>query len=147
MHEVELTSELYMLILSGIDGKSQKKINSVYDKYDKRFNERSIVEQRFEKVMDEIESNIGSKIVDTIYSQKTVFYILFSILYDKLFRIKSKLRKTSAKKIPQKTYLDLIDLGIYLEKKGLENIMASGTRRLSTLDDRQDLFKYIKKKI
>lgn len=147
MSEVELTSELIIFILFGFESKSQKRINEVYELFDAKFPLNNIAGERFEIVMDEIENNMDTKIKDTIYSQKTVFYILFAIIYDGLFGIKSQLKKSSVSKIPQKKYQSIIDMGIKIKDDGIENILKSGTRRISTMNDRLSLFNYVIKRI
>ena len=59
MQEVELTSELVLLMLRGLIGKSQSAIDRAYGDKDSVFPGRSEVERRFQTTMDSIDDKLG----------------------------------------------------------------------------------------
>jgi len=147
MFEVELTSEIYMLMLKGITDKNQRSINFLYDEYDENFSQKLIIEQRFDFIMDEIEQHIDKKIINTIYCKKTTFYILFYILHKKYFGEKVIYKKLSPNKVSKEFYNSLLKIGQDLKTMGLETIIEGGTRRLSTEKGRLELIKNISSKV
>ncbi|MCC2318383.1 GmrSD restriction endonuclease domain-containing protein [Cellulomonas chengniuliangii] len=93
MSEVELTSDLVQTILSGITGKTQRRLNDLYRKYDKAFPYSHEVEARFRKTMDTIEDVLGGHIKDSVYSSEVYFYSLFALIYDLLYGLGSSLEE------------------------------------------------------
>ena len=55
MKEVEVTSDLVLNIIEGITGKTQKRIDEMYKKYNIVFDKCDIVADRFRRVMDTID--------------------------------------------------------------------------------------------
>ena len=56
MREVELTSELMMLLLRGLSGKSKAAIDGIYKKYDDDFPQADLVVPRFQEVFDVLDA-------------------------------------------------------------------------------------------
>lgn len=81
MNEVELTSELFLLMLRGISGKTATAITNVYSQYDENFESADEVEKRFRHVFEIIESKFGKSLNVLPYKRKTLFYSLFATLY------------------------------------------------------------------
>ena len=54
MSEVEETSDLMIMMLQGVVGKSQPNIDKAYKNMDELFTEKSIISKRFSLVMDKI---------------------------------------------------------------------------------------------
>ena len=147
MHEVELTSELYILILKGITEKKQKDIDNIYKTYDDIFPEKNFLEERFEKIMDIIDDKFENWISESIFQQQTLFYILFAIIYHLCFGIKSKIGKSTPKKIHDETLKRIENVAIIIKKNGIESVVEGGTRRLTTQKGREKLFNYFMQKI
>jgi uncharacterized protein with ParB-like and HNH nuclease domain len=83
MQEVELTSEL---LIAGIDGLQDKKksIDKFYEANEDSFGEQKRVENRFHTTMDAIESALGNELDDTEFVRAPLFYTLFCVVYHRL---------------------------------------------------------------
>jgi hypothetical protein len=93
MSEVEFTSELLLLIMEGLAGKSQAHIDNAYRASDADFPAGEVVATRFQVVMDTIDDLIGPALVKTCFSGVGMFYALFAFIYDLLYGLGSKLKK------------------------------------------------------
>ncbi len=148
MDEAELSSEFYSYMLKGISSKSQNAIDKLYEDYDEFFNEREIIEQRFETVLDTIDDNFGNIISQTPYSKKTLFYILFIIVYDILYGTDTKLATKKHSKITVAQVNSLIHIGEDIQlQKVPENILESATRRTTNILERKTLYNYFKTRV
>ena len=99
MREVEVTSDLAMNIVKGLSGKTQKRLDDIYDEYDDKFAQRKELELRFRRTMDEIDSLFGNRITETVYTSEVFFFSLFVFVYDALWRLGSDLKKAAPKKV------------------------------------------------
>src|SRR6266446_9155386 len=95
MREVEVTSDLAMNIVKGLSGKTQKRLDDIYDEYDDKFAQRKELELRFRRTMDEIDSLFGNRITETVYTSEVFFFSLFVFVYDALWRLGSDLKKAA----------------------------------------------------
>ncbi len=103
MAEVELTSELAILIVAGISEGSRTTIDRFYKQYDETFQRSDEVAKRFRHLMDLIADNVGE--VDRMpFEKKTLFYPFFAGLYACSYRLGSPLKKG---KTPSVTRSDL----------------------------------------
>jgi Protein of unknown function DUF262 len=84
MLEVELTSELIIAQLAGLQDK-KKSIDTFYENYDKKFSERTRVEARFAATLDEIESAAGDTLKDSEFTRVPLFYSLFCAVYHRKY--------------------------------------------------------------
>lgn len=84
MQEVELTSEL---LIAGLDGLQDKKksIDKFYLAYDDTFSEQKRVEKRFSETMDAIEGAVGDSLNETDFTRAPLFYTLFCAVYHRMF--------------------------------------------------------------
>lgn len=123
MAEVQLTSELVILMMDGIQ--STKIIETFYKKYDDDFKERKKIIKRFRECMDIIGEIYGDSLKNSAFHSVTLFYSLFSVIYHFKFGIKNiKLGRISpsSQNIPKlKNYLDCIDDIINNEKVIIKN--------------------------
>ena len=85
MHEVELTSELIIALMSGLQDK-KKSVDTFYEKFDQEFPMRSQVESRFRRVIDEIGDAFGD-LSDTQFRRTPLFYSLFLAIAHQLFGV------------------------------------------------------------
>jgi hypothetical protein len=76
MNEVELTSELAIAMLDGVQDKKNS-IDGFYQRYDDSFPERSSVETRFRAVIDALTDAIGDDLEETEFRRAPLFYSLF----------------------------------------------------------------------
>jgi hypothetical protein len=91
MNEVELTSDLVMTMIDGLTGKSQAKLNALYKRFDAQFPNERPVANRFRRIMDSIDETLGRNIPATVFSSEVYFYSLFTLFYDLLYGLDSRL--------------------------------------------------------
>lgn len=82
MREVEFVSELLILIESGLQEKTQARIDAIYKKYDDQYPNSEWSSNVFREIMSDISKNIGDRIWTTPFSNSSVFYSLFASLLD-----------------------------------------------------------------
>jgi uncharacterized protein with ParB-like and HNH nuclease domain len=80
MLEVELTSELMIAELDGLQDK-KKSINTFYEENDERFSEQKRVETRFSATLNEIEEALGDELNESEFVRVPLFYSLFCCVY------------------------------------------------------------------
>jgi nucleoside diphosphate kinase len=101
MSEAELTSELLIILLSGMQHKKDT-IENFYRDYDAEFPNQSKIESRFRSVIDAIQKILESELIDTEFHRSPFFYSLFAVVSHRLFGIpgqttgRSKTALTSA---------------------------------------------------
>lgn len=86
MSEVELASELIILMLDGIQDK-KKSIDTFYEKYDDEFPERERVEQRFRSTIDALTEAAGEELKKTVFRRVPLFYSLFSAIFHRMYGV------------------------------------------------------------
>lgn len=86
MMEVELTSELLILGIAGLQDK-KKSIDDFYEEYDVDFMDRKQVGDRFRKTIDAIVRDLGSVLRETEFRRPPLFYSLYGAVYHRLFGI------------------------------------------------------------
>jgi hypothetical protein len=84
MAEAELVSELFVSMLDGIQSKKDS-LRKFYAKYDEEFSEKDRLEKEFKAVIDLIAKFFGSKLPDSIFSRRILFYSLFLAVYDLMY--------------------------------------------------------------
>lgn len=150
MDEVELTTEFYSLMIKGLTGKTQKALDKLYEDYDNEgaFKERSVIEKRFEIIMDIIDENIGKEIHQSPFKKRTLFYILFAIIYDLCYGLNSELVNKNHKKVSVHQVNILRHIGEDIELKKInDNISEAATRRTTNPLERKILFNYFKQRL
>jgi hypothetical protein len=100
MKEVELTSDLVMNMVEGLTGKTQPRLDDIYEQYDDKFTGVEEVKRRFGHVMDVIDELIGDHIRETVYAREAYFFTLFAYLYDVMYGLGSSLGRREAKELP-----------------------------------------------
>jgi hypothetical protein len=143
MTEVEFVTDVFGLILKGVKGKTKGFLDGLYEEYDQQFEKKGVVESRFNQVMDAIENGISLNISGLPFSNKNVFFVLFGIVYDKMYGLESALRKIPAKKIPKNFWEELEGKADIFEKN--KDSEDYSTRRLGTEKARKYYFKYFLK--
>jgi len=84
MREAELTSEVLVAMVAGLQDK-KKSLNSFYEKWDERFpNERSLLNQ-FRHTVRAIETIFGDILAQTNFHRPALFYSLFFVVYSLQF--------------------------------------------------------------
>ena len=148
MSEVELTSDLVMLMFKGLATKNNAALNKLYESYDDEFLGKTIIESRFQSVMDAIDNALGSSIRDSEFRRKTLFYSLFALYYDLLYSLNSSLRKAAKNKLPNTLKSELLSISDKFTKKRVpEKISVEISRRTSAVESRKVVFNYIRNAI
>ena len=102
MSDVELTSELMMMMTEGTIAKRQPTIDKYYRDHDDDYEVGAVAASRFRAVMDQIEDVLPA-LAETAFRQQAMFYSLFSLLYDFLYGIESEMReRRSPSHLPSK---------------------------------------------
>lgn len=86
MAEVELTSELMILLLDGLQDK-KKSINQFYADFDETFPARNRVVTRFEEIVDDISESLGEELRASAFRRNPLFYSLFSAIAHRRFGV------------------------------------------------------------
>jgi Protein of unknown function DUF262 len=86
MQEVELTSELMIALLAGMQDK-KKSINSFYEEYDDKFSERKKTVEHFRAAVDGLNDSLSDGLGDTEFRRAPLFYSLFCAVAHKLYGI------------------------------------------------------------
>jgi len=96
MEEAQLTSELLIAILEGIQ--SRKVIETFYKKYDKKVPKKDQIISRFSNIIDIIGSIYHTSLANSNFSRIQMFYSLFLVLYDLFYGLpESKYSQVSYK--------------------------------------------------
>ena len=141
MQEVELATEFALLMFDGIAGKRKTALDEIYKKKDEEYPERGEVERRFSIVLDTIDDRFGSELSSQPFRRRTLFYSLFAFIYDFQFGLGS----TNAKAMPNRIVTRIRNAGERIrEKTAPEEVLQSVTRRTTNLQERNNVFKYLK---
>ena len=132
-------------MLHGIVGKSQKAIDDLYRAKEEAFPERHEAEARLATVLDLIDQNLGAQFRTTVFHNKTLFYVLFAVVYDAAYGLCSSFVRKSPNRISSELFQAILQRGIELEKATAPRDVLNATTRLSThAHERKLLFNYIK---
>lgn len=81
MHEVELTSELMILMIQGVLGKSKSNIELFYKSLDEDFPDAGEVSTRFRDVFDFIAGHFSTEDIIEFFGRRSIFYAVFAAVY------------------------------------------------------------------
>jgi len=87
MAEAELTSELLVGLIAGLQDK-KKSLKRYYEDYEDVFPNQRAIETEFERVLTWIDDNVGAYLSKTAFARRALFYSLFMAVADALFGIK-----------------------------------------------------------
>lgn len=90
MVEVESVSDYLSAVMDGIQGKSQPKLDALYEEYDDVLPGASQLATRFQHVMDAIDDAVGEHIAETRLKRQALFYSLFTACYDHIYGLGSE---------------------------------------------------------
>lgn len=142
MKEVELTSELLILIIQGITQMTKKTIDDIYKKYDDKLPGYNEIKNRFQNIFDLIEDRMSIEAI-SLFKNKTTFYCLFAALYHSLYGLGSELKRTKAKSLSAKQLSTIISRGDRLAKKTApRKVVESIERHTSHVTSRQNITNY-----
>ena len=80
MGEADLTSELLMLTMDGVQ--DRKKIENYYKRFDDEFNNMEAVVEKFKNTMDTISEIIGETLPSSNFASRPLFYSIFGVIQD-----------------------------------------------------------------
>lgn len=147
MDEVDMTSDLVLMMYEGITTKNKSVLDKLYEKYDENFPEKKVVEDRFRNIMDSISDLVGPMLKYMQFSRKTLFYSLFTLVYALNYGMKSKLIKSKKKPIPSNFSKNILLVDkLFANDKVPEKVALSVTTRTSTVASRKEIFNYLKRK-
>jgi len=86
MAEAELTTEILVVMLAGIQHR-RNKIKDLYEKDDDVFPERDRIVREFKAVIDTLTTCFGDTLRDTIFGRRVLFYSLFCAFYHTMYGI------------------------------------------------------------
>jgi uncharacterized protein with ParB-like and HNH nuclease domain len=84
MQEVELTSELLVASIDGLQDK-KKSIDRFYAELEEDFADQKRVETRFSATMDAIEKAVGGSLKETDFNRPPLFYSLYCAVYHRMY--------------------------------------------------------------
>ena len=150
MNEVELTADLFIAFIDGIQ--NRKIVKNYYKKYDDNFDEREMLEERFDEVVSLITRIFGDNLKKSKYKKPALFFAMFLALYnikydinniDNMQHIEGPLSDKEISKI--KTCLDRIEEIINSEDLSKEQLefVTSISRATSDAESRKIRTKFI----
>lgn len=98
MKEVEVTSDLVMNMIDGLTGKTQKRLDGIYKRFDDEFEGKAVVEDRFRRVMKVIDVLMTEQLKGSVYTSEVHFFSLWVFLYDLLWGLGSSVEKNKRPK-------------------------------------------------
>jgi hypothetical protein len=148
MREVEATSDFAMSMIKGLSGKSQQRLDAIYEEFNEEFAGQNLLEARFRQTMDEIEALLGQQIANSVYSSEVHFFSLFVYIYDLLWGLGSKLHKRAAAKLPKHLSQRLLEVGEKFETgKVPGNVLDAVQRASADYGRRKTRLEFIKKQV
>ena len=145
MTEVELTSDLVQNMIEGTTGKSQPRLDKLYERFDSRFPRQGEVARRFRSTMREIDDTIGKDLPDTVFSREVNFFTLFTFCYDRLWGLGSDLSRRPASRLPKQLRRKLLTASKDLRSQDVPDEVLDAIRRASAdLGRRQTRLAYLR---
>lgn len=126
MNEVELTADLFIAFIDGIQ--SRKAVKTYYKKYDEDFPLREIFESRFDEIVSLIIRLFGDTLKKSCYRKPALFYALFLALYNIKYNITG---------LPESALCDLNEKSEAKIKNCLDRIAEIVESDAEELDKRQ----------
>lgn len=147
MIEVELTSELAILILEGkLRGKSKKLIDSAYDARDEEYPERTEVESRYRTVMDTIDDCLAEAEHELPFARKGTIYSLFACFYDEIYGLQGHFVAGVSPRQMTRPQLNRIAAAreAVAEQKAPLDVLNSMARRTTNIKERTAVYRYLR---
>lgn len=148
MQEVELTSDLIVAMIDGIQNRKSVKI--YYKKYDENFEEQEELERRFDEIISVIVEIFDENLKETYYRKPALFYSLFLSIYNLKYKLKGfssiELNEIDERAMAKmKTLFDRIENIIDCEDKSKEELefVTSISRATSDSESRRIRTNYL----
>lgn len=148
MQEVELTSELLVAMLHGMQDK-KKSIDEYYKRYDQRYVQRRTLEKKFKRVIDEISEAVGDTLKGSEFRRTPLFYSLFLAIAHRMYGVPGvRLRRSGGDKIaaPERAKIKqaVLDLSKIVKdarndiiKRGYAQFIGASLRQTDNIKPRQ----------
>lgn len=146
MEEAELVSEFAMMMLKGVSGKTQPAIDKAYAEKNEKFPERDEFERRFRSTMEFIAEKFGDHIPYSPFKKKTLFYSLFSAIYQLLYTNHAlSEKKFKPDGLSQKAITKIKRAGDSIQAKTAPvEVMEAVARRTTHVSSRNTVIAYLK---
>ena len=129
MSEVELTSELVIAQISGMQDK-KKSIDQFYRDYDNQYGDRDQNERRFRSVIDVINETFDGNLSDTEFSRVPLFYTIYCAIYHYQYGLPHLQLNTPRKELSKAERLSLADAA-----QSLSDLINTGREGLPLRSD------------
>ncbi|EDY82164.1 conserved hypothetical protein [Verrucomicrobiia bacterium DG1235] len=110
MGEAELTSELLVGLLAGLQDKKAS-LDRYYKSYEDQFPSEKQVTEKFDRVLNWLQQNLMSELKGTVFTRPALFYSLFMAVGDALYGIdggSGKLNRFPSKTLSSKQQVNLV---------------------------------------
>jgi len=118
-------------MVEGLTGKTQPRLDDIYEQYDDKFTGVEEVKRRFGHVMDVIDELIGQRIRETVYAGEAYFFTLFAYLYDVMYGLGSSLGRREAKELPPDLLEHLLNVSEDFRSKNVPQDILYAVQRAS----------------
>lgn len=153
MAEAELTSELLIGLMAGLQDK-KKSLDRYYKDLEDTFPNQRTVETRFERVLTWVDDHVGEQLSKTAFSRRALFYSLFMAVADAHFGIAhgqgplngfARKPLSKAQTIQLRRELEEITAGIRTEKppRKLSNFALASAGQTDNVKPRQVRHNYL----
>jgi len=132
MDEVELVSDLMLLMFYGVRGKTQAALDALYRDKDSAFPERDEVRHRFRAVMDAIDDTAGRQLHALEFSNVTLFHTLYTFCYDVMYGLRSPLEPRTPARLPPHLLSCLLKASQLIETQEFTPDVAKALRGRTT---------------
>lgn len=145
MNEVEITSELILMMLFGVTEKKDKIISAYYSQYDADFPQKHEVTKRFQQVF-KIMINHFHDVMKMTFRKRTMFYALFGAIYKHQYGYGSK-GVLSTKKPGTMSLAHVSAIKEYgkkvVDKLAPQSVIDASTKATAHVKTRTELINYL----
>jgi hypothetical protein len=146
MKEVEVTSDLVMNMIDGLTGKTQKRIDDLYKRYDKKFTHETVVRERFRRTMEAVDVLMRGELSDSVFVSEVHFFSLWVYLYDVMWGLGSVLNKTKPRLLPSQLAKKLATVSAHFAEQTVPKAVLDAVQRASAdLGRRRTRLQYMHK--
>lgn len=150
MKEVELSSELMIMMLHGISEKDDKVISGAYKSYDETFDDREEVARRFRGIFEFIDDRLTGAAM-SYFSKRSLFYALFAAIYDVQYGLQKlpasgkrmPLRRAKASPVSDSQLNTIVKAGSKIADKTAPPSVVESTIRRIHVTERRALTHYL----
>ncbi len=142
MDEVELTSELLILMIGGISEKSAAVIKRYYLDYDDKLSSRDVLSKRFRSVFDTFDQSFSTE--RQLFKKRTIFYCTFAAIYDAMYGLGSSLSHKKTGTMKSALREQIIQRAEKISNQTApETVLESTTRRTTHVKERKTVAGYL----